>query len=409
VLRFPFHLITRAGALILPFILTGCLAHRGQPPIAAADLHRLPAGIETRWASPENWLGAKGQGATTRGGRKGSPCFPLKAGESKVLADVQGHSGMVRRIWITISDRPAQFLRGLKLEMFWDGAATPAVAVPLGDFFCQGLGQMTAFENALFSSPEARSFNCLIPMPFREGMKIVVTNESADDLPLMFYDIDYTLGDRHGDDMLYFHAHWRRENPTTLRQDFEILPRVSGRGRFLGTLVSVIVNQEDYLDSWWGEGEVKVYLDGDRELPTLVGTGTEDYIGTGWGQGQYANHFQGCPVADHERMRYAFYRLHIPDPIYFQQDCRVTLQQIGYVGEGTGKALKELGKTIHAEYEQGMAPVPPDDVGTRVFLVERQDDVASCAYFYLDRPTNDLPPLAPFADRIAALTDEPED
>ena len=128
---------------------------------------------------------------------------------------------------------------------------------------------------------------------------------------------DYTVGDRHGDDVLYFHAHWRRENPTTLQKDFEILPRVAGRGRYLGACCSVIPDQKKFLKSWWGEGEVKVYLDGDDGRPTLCGTGTEDYIGTAYGQGQFSHRYQGCHIADRENFRYAFYRLHIPIPSGF--------------------------------------------------------------------------------------------
>lgn len=107
-------------------------------------------------------------------------------------------------------------------------------------------------------------------------MKILLTNESGKDLELLFYDVDYTLGDKHDENDLYFHAHFRRENPTKLQRDFEILPQVLGKGRFLGANLCVQANKELYLDRWWGEGEVKIYSDGDRDWPTLAGTGTED-------------------------------------------------------------------------------------------------------------------------------------
>ncbi len=187
------------------------------------------------------------------------------------------------------------------------GHERPAVSAPLGDFSGQGLGRCVAFQAALFSNPEGRSFNCCVPMPFRTGMKIAVTNESGADLGSFFYDVNYTLGDEHGPDTLYLHAHWRRERPTTLKRDYAFLPKVTGRGRFLGVNVGVIADKATYFNSWWGEGECKVYLDGDEALPTLCGTGTEDYIGTAWGQGQYAHLYQGCHIADHQNMQFAFY------------------------------------------------------------------------------------------------------
>jgi hypothetical protein len=368
------------------------------------DLFTLPSGIETRWASPENPRGECGAAGRENGGRKGRPNLPLHAGESVTLAEEpSGVAGTVRRIWLTISDRSPAMLRGLRLDCFWDGAERPAVSAPLGDFFSVGLGRAVPFESAFFSSPEGRSFNSVLPMPFRSGMRLVLTNESGTDLPMLFYDVDYTVGDAHGPDMLYLHAHWRRERPTTLQTDYELLPQVTGRGRFLGVNVGVIADTERYARTWWGEGEVKIYLDGDTDLPTLCGTGTEDYIGTGWGQGAYSHRYQGCPVADHERMAYCFYRYHVPDPVYFRQSTRVAIQQIGHCfGEGQ-RALAEKGNTV---YRAGPGLVPADlsPEKTPGLLFERQDDWSSCAYFYLDRSQNDLPALPPVAERIAGLT-----
>ncbi|HVF89931.1 MAG TPA: DUF2961 domain-containing protein, partial [Blastocatellia bacterium] len=198
-------------------------------------LFEMPEGVQPRWASGENPAGAKGKGAQANGGRKGAPTVAIKAGESRVLAEAAGTSGTVRRIWMTFPDRSPRMLRSLRIDMYWDGAKTPAVSAPLGDFFGIGLGQTTVFESALFANPEGRSFNCFIPMPFKTGMKIVMTNESSDNLDELFYDVDYTVGDRHSASILYFHAHYRRENPTRLQQDYELLPRVEGRGRYLGT------------------------------------------------------------------------------------------------------------------------------------------------------------------------------
>jgi len=371
---------------------------------AARPLYVMPAGVETRWASPENWAGERSAGGQTNAGRKGSPCFRLAAGESKVLAEVAGRSGTIHRIWATISDRSSRMLRGLRFEIFWDGASKPAVSAPMGDFFCHGLGRMARFESALFTSPEGRSFNCFVPMPFRTGMKVVVTNETEKDLAAFYYDVDYTLGDRHGQDVLYFHSHWRRENPTKLKRDYELLPLVQGRGRFLGVNVGVITDQQHYFKTWWGEGEVKVYLDGDDKYPTLCGTGTEDYIGSAWGQGRFVNMYTGCPVADFEHMQYCFYRLHVPDPVYFRREIRVTIHQIGAWSPEAKPLLQESGRAI---YKAGPglveADLSPSGDSPTYGLFERQDDWSSCAYFYLDRPVNNLPTLAKVAQRVVGL------
>ena len=222
--------------------------------------HHPPETLKTRWASPENPPAAPGAAATANAGRKGMPCLPLAAGESLTLAtEPAGVSGTIRRLWVTISDRSPAMLRGLRLDFFWDGADTPAVSAPFGDFFGVGLGRTAAFESALFASPEGRSFLCLVPMPFQSGMRLVVTNETEIDLPMLFYDVNYTIGDTHGPETLYFHAHWRRENPTTLQRDYEFLPRITGRGRFLGVNFGVQADTERYGRTWWGEGEVEVF------------------------------------------------------------------------------------------------------------------------------------------------------
>jgi len=325
----------------------------------------------------------------------------LGAGESRTLAEVKAAPGVVRRIWMTLNDRSPKMLRGLRLEMFWDGATTPAVSAPVGDFFGIGLGRVVPFESALFSSPEGRSFNASVPMPFRKGMRIVLTNDTDTVQPQVFYDVDYTLGDRLPVDALYFHAHFRRENPTTLQRDYEILPRVAGRGRYLGANLGVVVDGHRYGATWWGEGEVKIYLDGDRERPTLNGTGTEDYIGTGYGQGAYAHRFQGAPIADHEHQRFAFYRYHVNDPVYFRKDARVTIQQIGFLWSNDGTPEKPVTPPLYAagsgRKELDLKHLPQAN------LFERADDWSSCVYFYLDQPGGVLPALAPVAERIAGL------
>ena len=364
------------------------------------SLFAMPKGVQSRWASAENWRGEKGAGGQAGQGRKGSAWFPLRAGQQQTLAEVTGTSGMVRRLWCTIRDRSPQMVRSIRLDIYWDGAATPAVSAPIGDFFGHAAGRCVPFQSALFSSPEGRSFNCCIPMPFGSGMKIVVTNEGTTDLSHVFYDVDYTIGDAFGDDLLYFHTHWRRENPTTYQADYAVLPRVEGRGRFLGMSVGAIADTDRYADSWWGEGEIKVYLDGDGDFPTLCGTGVEDYVGNGWAGNSdvtYSHAYQGFPLNDLQRQEFAFYRFHIPDPIYFYQDIRVAVQQIGAAWEKAWvDGMQATGETIYDTQMQPVDLAKPGALG----LFEREDDWSSCAYFYLDRPENGLLPLAPVTERV---------
>ena len=377
------------------------------------ELFRKADGTVTRWSSFENLNGVKGRGGMENKGAKGHPYDSIKAGETKTLLDIKG-CGIVTRIWITIRNRSPQMLRSLRIEMYWDGAKTPAVSAPFGDFFGVGLGKRVPFENELFSDPEGRSFNCCIPMPFRKAARIIITNDSDTNIKSIYYDVNYLLTAAHDSDVLYFHTHWRRENPTRLFHDFEILPRVKGKGRYLGTNIGVIADSI-YENTWWGEGEVKVYLDGDDKYPTLVGTGTEDYIGTGWGQGVYAHRYQGCLIADKANHQWAFYRYHIPDPVFFDKDCRVTIQQIG--GDDKKKVRELIKKGVP------LKPISISKDGNFTKLLEntdepnlddpsvpdgwcnfyRRDDVSATAYFYLDSPENNLPAIAPAAERTKGL------
>lgn len=359
--------------------------------------------LEPRWSSFENITAEKGKGGLENQGAKGHPCDQIRAGESKTILDIAG-PGIINRMWITINDRSPQMLRSLKLEMFWDREEAPAVAVPFGDFFGIGLGRTAKFTNALFVNPEGRSFNCFISMPFKKHAKVIITNESDQDLKMIFFDINFQLLKSWDKNYLYFHSFWQRDTSTTLGVDFEILPKIAGKGRFIGTNIGVQANPI-YKNYWWGEGEVKVYLDGDQEYPTLVGTGTEDYIGTAWGQGEYYNNYTGCLIADNENGQWAFYRYHIPDPIYFKTDCRVTIQQIGGSSkENVIQLMKEgvdlLPITIHEVpilhhiYRTEKA----NDLGNPAFPAGwtnfyRSDDVSATTYFYFEKPKNNLPEL----------------
>jgi len=381
----------------------------------AQKLYQMPKGKETKWVSFENRSGAKGEGGMENKTAKGHAFNYLKAGASVNLIDIEG-SGTVKRIWMTFSDRSPDMLRSLKIEMFWDGSEKPAVSAPIGDFFGIGLGQRLPFQSALFSDPEGRSFNCIIPMPFKKNARITMTNESEKDLIQLFYDVDLLM-EAHDDNMLYFHTYWSRSLKTVLGKDFDILPKITGRGSFIGTNMGVITDPA-LEDTWYGEGEVKMYIDGDKQFPTIVGTGTEDYIGTAYGQGAYSHLYQGSPIADVKKGLFAYYRYHIPDPVYFYEDLKVTIQTMGGAGkkkvqEFIDKGLRVKPVTIH----NGLEFINLLEVSPEVELIDpslpngwtnfyREDDVSATAYFYLNKPTSNLPKLADLENRTAALPNQ---
>lgn len=361
----------------------------------AQELYQLPKNnARTHWYSFENPSGEKGKAAITNKGAKGSAWKYVEAGEKIILLNTQ-QPGTIRRIWMTLKDRSAKALKQTWIEMYWDDAAYPAVCVPLSDFFGIGLGKLTAFQSALFTSPEGRSFNCYIPMPFKKSARIALINKSNKKQTL-FYDIDVLHGTPLNDD-LYFHAYWNNNTNTILGKDFEILPKVIGKGRFLGCNITVVTDSS-YKNTWWGEGEVKMYLDDDNKYPTLAGTGAEDYIGTGYGQGVFTHSYQGCTVADKEKGEWAFYRYHIPDPVYFYKNCKVTIQQMG---GAPAKKVQEIYKagakliTVSSDninfFEMEKPPLLTDNLfpeGWTNFY--RLDKYTSTAYFYLNKPHSNL-------------------
>ena len=398
------------GTLLLSFFV---IAMSNLPLHAQTfELYHKPRNIQTHWSSFENPSGQKGIGGIENRGAKGHAFEPLLSGEQKTLLDVEG-SGIITRIWCTINDCSTETLRSVRLDMYWDHAKTPAVSAPLGDFFGAMLQRPVAYESALLSNPEGRSFNSIIPMPFRKSAKIVITNEAPYKVKLLFYKIDYLLNVKHTRDMLYFHAYWRRQAPTITGQDFEILPAVDGAGRYIGAFIGVLCHPRDI--GWWGEGEIKVYIDGDTTYPTLVGTGTEDYIGTGWGQGTFAHRYQGSLISDKEKKQYVFYRFHIPDPVYFDEKARVTIHQMGGESKSNVIQMMEEGlplKPVTISWENNFAKLleesEPVDIARHPSPLNawcnyyRSDDVCAVAYFYLDRPENGLPPLAFVRTRIAS-------
>src|SRR5579862_2457153 len=360
----------------------------------AQNLYEMPQGVSSRVSSFENPNGIAGSSGKTNHGAKGNAFESLKAGESKILLE-STRPGIINRIWCTVSDRSPDMLRSMHLRIYWDGDQEPAVDVPFGDFFCAGGdGGPIAFQSALFANPEGRSFISYIQMPFAESAKVILTNESNRDQPLVFYDIDFTTTDIVPADALYFHATWTHLPKTEPGHDFAILEVAKGKGRFLGTYICVKADSA-YGHTWWGEGEVKVWLDGDSIFPTICGTGSEDYAGTGWGMGRFITQYSGCTVADDAKRFYAFYRLHIPDPIFFNSSCKVVIQEIG------GGDLQTV-RSLQAR----RVPLKPISISGKAFLrlvdypvnladpqfpdgwvnFYRSDDYAAVAYFYLSRP-----------------------
>ena len=361
-----------------------------------------------RWASFENPDALPHEGAKVNRGAKGCPAKVIKAGETVTLMHAES-SGVVRRIWLTVDRRSPAELRRIVLRMYWDGSEKPAVECPLADFFGFGLANMTSYQSELFASPEGRSFNCFIPMPFYTGAKITFTNENECGVGL-FYDVDFTLEPLEAGKALYFHAFWNRELPTQLGREYTALPRVEGHGRYLGASFGVQANTALYRDTWFGEGEVKVYMDGDTDHPTLCGTGTEDYIGDAWGQGPFVNRYTGCLEGDFNTGRFSFYRFHCVDPIYFQTDARVTIHAMGNGIKEKVKAIQDSGapmivtnQDLNGVYDPDHPYVITDESPETGYNFYRQDDFCSVAYFYLDRPATSLPALPDAAFRTEGM------
>lgn len=346
--------------------------------------------LSSRAASAENPQALPGAGGMAGAGRKGAPCIvDFKDGTSVTLLDAEG-PGILRHIWCTVPPGNPLHLRNLILRIYWDGQPQPSVEVPLGDFFGLPHGVQRPLTSELIAVPAGKGFNCWIPMPFRRHARVTVENDSGCDVSMLFYQIDFTTGDELGDDTGYFHAQFRRSNPCPIHEDFEIL-HTYGRGVYLGTVLGV---RSRYQQSWWGEGEVKFFLDSERN-PTICGTGAEDYIGCAWGLGEFCAPWQGCPYLDDKQGYYCLYRFHGRDPIYFQEELKVTIQQIGY-GSGTA-AARQYGDDF-VRYEAAGAPPGDDNC-----YFDREDDCCSVAFWYQMLPSVSFPPLPDRAARSADL------
>ena len=338
--------------------------------------HLLP--YQTRSICPENRTGGKGMGARTplaEGTAKAAardlgdswkvnPYPYVEPGEVLTLGEIEG-SGVIRRIWLT----PTGDWRSQILRIYWDGSDVPAVEYPLGDFFACGWGQYAQVSSLAVCVNPGSAFNSYWKMPFRKGARFTLENRGAQRITI--YDqITYTVQPVE-EDAGYFHAQFRRVNPLPYKQNYTILDGICGCGQYVGTYMAWGVNNT----GWWGEGEIKFYMDGDREYPTICGTGTEDYFCGSYNFENPQTHryqtfttpYSGlCQVIRPDgvyasQTRFGLYRWHIADPVYFAEELRVTIQALGWRSGGRYLPL--------------------------------QDDIASVAYFYLDRPACALPPL----------------
>ena len=313
-----------------------------------STLSRLSS-AQSRSISPENFTGEKGQaGMATKGtgqgaaaelgqGWKLSPSVVIKAHTTFTLANIDG-SGCIEHIWMT----PTGNWRHSIFRIYWDGEGDPSVECPVGDFFACGLGQYCQINSLAVCVNPGSAFNCYWPMPFRRGAKI--TMENIDDKNMtVYYQIDYALN-KAPQNAGYFHAQYREEAPLKEKGIYTILDGVNGKGQYVGTYLTWNTNAP----RWWGEGEIKFYLDGDTQFPTICGTGTEDYFcGSYDFVSPYTHKYQTFSTpytglaqvippdqVDQPYQRFGLYRWHITDPIRFDKDLKVTIQALGWQGNG---------------------------------------------------------------------------
>ncbi|MCC6805702.1 MAG: DUF2961 domain-containing protein [Anaerolineae bacterium] len=343
------------------------------------NLSRLSNAV-TRSISAENYQGEKGKGGMAVEGNaseaarylgqgwKVNPYINIAPHETATLADIDG-SGAIQQIWLTVHP---QWWRKLIFRFYWDGEETPSVEVPLGDFFCNGWGVRCNVSSLPVAVNPAGGFNSYWEMPFRKHARITVENMTDEAIHGLYYQINYTLTDV-PDDVAYFHAQWRRSNPLPYKTVHTLVDGIKGQGHYVGTYIAWGVNN----NGWWGEGEIKFYMDGDGEFPTICGTGTEDYFGGAWNfeqpQGEYcvfSSPFSGMPQVIkpdglyQSQQRFGLYRWHVMDPVRFQQDLRVTIQALGW------------------RKFQGYLPL--------------QDDIASTVFWYQSEPHAPFPALPEF-------------
>ena len=338
-------------------LLVGCLvAGLAQQPFNGVEsnlgnLYRLsPA--KTRSISPENFNGAKGGGGKAMSGTgsgasrdlgqgwKVSPSVVIKPGQTFTVAEIDG-AGSIQHIWMT----PTGNWRYSILRFYWDDETTPSVEAPVGDFFGMGWGRYAPLRSLAVCVNPGSAFNCYWPMPFRKKCRITMENIDTKEM-VLYYQVDYILTDIPAD-AAYFHAQFRRVNPLPYKKDYVLLDSIKGKGQYVGTYLAWGVHN----NGWWGEGEIKFFMDGDTDYPTICGTGTEDYFcgsydfdtetknAVGVSESHYtefATPYSGLAQVikgdGHysSQQRFGLYRWHITDPIRFEKGLKVTIQALGW-------------------------------------------------------------------------------
>jgi hypothetical protein len=355
---------------------------------------RIQTSLDCRAINFENPTGARGRGGSIAARRKGAPSRLIQPGEKLVLADIAG-PGRIRHFWMTFPPGSPEEMRAVWMEVYYDDMKEPSISVPCLDFFGLPHGRPAAYFSALTSVAEGRGFNAYFPMPFARRFRMELTHAGKEPISF-YYQIDYTLqaiDPEEGN----LHVMFRRENPTSLQKDFVIAQGLKGPGRFLGCAVGVRVLQDGMF--WYGEGEVKVYRDGDHQLPTICGTGLEDYVGSAWGMNRHAGLYAGVPVSEPVKGSpgpmpgyVSFYRWHVPDPIIFHEELTVTIQQIGFVGIGKGPDQEAQLEAVRNKYQvagPGWKVGGPELEGSPFYatgIAERQDDYCAAAFLYCRTP-----------------------
>lgn len=343
----------------LLFFAVGCVFAQKTCPYNGLDsnignLYRL-SNAKTRSISPENFTGEKGKGGMADPVKdkdkrnianaaypardlgqtwKVNPYIKIAGGEVFTIAEMDG-PGAIQHIWMT----PTGNWRSTIIRIYWDGETTPSVEAPVGDFFCMGWGQYAPLSSLAVCVNPGSAFNCYWTMPFRKSCKITMENILNEEMTL-YYQIDYALTDV-PEDAAYFHAQFRRTNPN-LTSDYTMIDGIKGKGHYVGTYMAWGVNN----NGWWGEGEIKFFMDGDSKFPTICGTGTEDYFCGSYNFDRNGKYNEFCtPYAGlHQvirpdglytsQQRFGLYRWHIADPIRFEKELRITIQDLGWKSGG---------------------------------------------------------------------------
>lgn len=347
-----------------------------------SNLFRL-SDAKSRSISPENFNGEKGKGGmATEGtgsnasrdlgqGWKVSPSVRIKSKTTFTVAEIDG-PGSIQHIWMT----PTGNWRHSILRFYWDDETEPSVEVPVGDFFGMAWGKYSNLNSLAVAVNPGSAFNCYWPMPFRKKCKITMENIGDKDM-ILYYQVDYVLTEV-PTDAAYFHAQFHRVHRVPYKEDYVMVDNIKGRGHYVGTYMAYEIHD----NGWWGEGEIKFFMDGDKQYPTIIGTGTEDYFCGSYDWDTRKKVAEGVEVVEYTEytgpytglhqvikgdghyqimQRFGMYRWHINDPIRFEKDLKITIQDLGWRNDGRYLPL--------------------------------QDDIASVVFWYQAEPHNAFPKL----------------